>query len=59
MTIHVEPVADLIEHLDVGCPCGPDVEYVDPDTGGTYPGGPVVVHHSLDGREHHERGAAR
>ena len=59
MTVHVEPVEDLIEHLGIDCPCGPDVEYIDPATGGTYPGGPVVDHHSLDGREHHEAEARR
>lgn len=69
-TIHVIPVADLVEHLvpggysplcddrwlmieadpiapDVDCPCGPIVEYVPP-------GGWLVTHHSLDGREQHE-----
>ena len=56
MTIHVEPASDLIEHLDDGCPCGPSFEYFDPDTGGAYPSGPLVVHHSLDGRELTEEG---
>lgn len=39
------PTRDLIEHETVGddCPCGPTTEFV--------PGGSVVVHHSLDGRE--------
>lgn len=54
MSIHVEPVNDLIAHLDDDCPCGPDHEYFDPDTGAAYPDGPLVVHHSLDGREAHE-----
>ena len=53
MTIHVEPDGDLIEHLDDDCPCGPTYEWVDPDTSTTYPSGPLVVHHSLDGRETH------
>ena len=55
--IHVEPVADLIAHdtdLGTDCTCGPDVEWQDPDTGETYPSGPLVVHHSLDGREQAE-----
>ena len=50
MAVHVEPINDLIEHLDDGCPCGPDVEYVDP-MDGSYHREPLVVHHSLDGRE--------
>jgi len=54
MTVHVEPVDDLIEHLDDDCLCGPHTEYLDPETGVTYPNGPLVVHHSLDGREAHE-----
>lgn len=54
MTIHVEPVGDLITHTDTDCPCGPDTEYFDPETGETYPSGPLVMHHSLDGRERHE-----
>lgn len=54
--IHVEPAADLIIHDDdLDCTCGPDVEWVDPDTGDTYPSGPLVIHHSLDGREHREQ----
>lgn len=56
MTIHVLPVADHITHTDVGteCVCGPDVEYVHPDTGESYEDGPLVTHHSLDGRERDE-----
>jgi len=53
MTIHVEPLNDLIEHLDHDCPCGPAHQWADPDTGTTYPAGPLVLHHSLDGRETH------
>lgn len=49
---HVTPNGDLIEHdPTVDCICGPDVEWVNPDTGGTYEHGPLVGHHSLDGRE--------
>jgi hypothetical protein len=46
--VHVYPTHDLIEHETEGdeCPCGPTVEFV--------PGGAVVVHHSLDGREKDE-----
>lgn len=53
MTVHLVPVDDLIEHEAKGtdCVCGPDVEYIDPESGETYPDGPVVRHHSLDGRE--------
>lgn len=51
MTVHVVPVDDLVAHEDgLECPCGPDVEWTDPDTGGTYPDGPLVTHHALDGR---------
>lgn len=44
MTVHVYPVADLIEHelTADACVCGPRVEF---------PGEMLVVHHSLDGRE--------
>lgn len=50
---HVIPVDDLIEHDTDGgdCVCGPDVLYVDPETGETFDDGPLVVHSSLDGRE--------
>jgi hypothetical protein len=49
-TLHVLPVADLIEHDDegLGCVCGPDVEWVIGPDGS---GGRLVTHHSLDGRE--------
>lgn len=52
-TFHTYPVGDLIEHLTNGdeCPCGPTVEPVERDDGSM---GWHVVHHSLDGREHHE-----
>lgn len=49
--IHVEPVNDLIQHLDNDCPCGPTPELVASDDG---PDGWVIVHHSLDGRERFE-----
>lgn len=52
-TIHTYPVADLIEHVTDGdgCPCGPTTEPVMRDDGSN---GWVVIHHSLDGREHFE-----
>lgn len=52
-TVHVVPVADLIEHIDIGddCPCGPTVEPVEGDDGYI---GWLITHHSLDGREANE-----
>lgn len=50
-TVHVEPVDDLIEHHDDDCPCGPTTEPVSRDDGTI---GWLIIHHSLDGREHHE-----
>ena len=51
--VHVVPVEDIVDHITDGsdCVCGPDFEYVDPETGVSYPSGPLVIHHSLDGRE--------
>lgn len=45
MIVHVEPVNDLIEHecFADACVCGPSLEFL--------PGGLLVTHHSLDGRE--------
>lgn len=54
MSLHIVPVLDQIEHTDEDCPCGPDVKYVDPVPGETYAPGPLVIHHSLDGREARE-----
>lgn len=54
--VHVLPVRDVIEHQESqDCICGPRVEWIDQDTGLAYPNGPVVVHHSLDGREAKEQ----
>lgn len=53
--VHVLPVDDLIDHVDEDCPCGPTVDPVKRDDG-SY--GWVIVHHSLDGRENHERPVA-
>jgi hypothetical protein len=52
-TVHVLPVGDLIEHEDEGtdCVCAPTVEPVPDDDGSM---GWLIVHHSLDGREHAE-----
>lgn len=50
--VHVIPRADLIDHpFNDDCPCGPRCEPV-ARADGTY--GWLYVHHSLDGREHHE-----
>ncbi len=51
--LHTYPVNDLIEHDTDGdgCPCGPRAEPVIRADGSC---GWVVVHHSLDGREHTE-----
>ena len=49
MTLHVEPVNDLVEHMDFDdCVCGPTVEPVPRDDGSM---GWLVIHHALDGRE--------
>lgn len=55
-TVHVYPDRDLIEHdTDTDdCVCGPAFERVDAYDGGD---GWVIIHHSLDGRELHERGS--
>lgn len=51
--IHVVPNGDLIEHpTDPSCTCGPRCEPV-PRGDGTIRW--VYIHHSLDGRELHER----
>jgi hypothetical protein len=52
-TEHVYPVGDLIDHLTDGqdCPCGPTTEPVPREDGSI---GWLVIHHSLDGREHRE-----
>lgn len=52
--VQVYPDRDLIDHdLDgIDCICGPKVEWG--DEGGTYPNGPLVTHHALDGRERME-----
>ena len=51
--VHVYPHRDLIEHDTDSdqCICGPTTEAVFRHDGSN---GWLVVHHSLDGREHHE-----
>ena len=49
-TIHVIPIADLIDHEDNDCICGPTIEHVPTDDGDGW----LITHHSLDGREHAE-----
>jgi len=51
---HVVPVGDLIEHDTDGdgCVCGVDPSPVKREDGTV---GWVLVHHSLDGRECHEK----
>ncbi|MCX5144630.1 hypothetical protein [Streptomyces sp. NBC_00338] len=45
--VHVTPLDDDIVHeFTPGCPCGPAPQVV--------PGGVILVHASLDGREHQE-----
>lgn len=53
-TVHVYPLGDVVGHVIDGddCPCGPSVELLD----GVAHDGWLVVHHSLDGREHAETG---
>lgn len=52
-TVHVTPVGDLIDHVewDTDCPCGPTAEPVFDEDGAC---GWLILHHSLDGREHAE-----
>lgn len=52
--VHVVPDGDDVGHDEhQECSCGPHVEWVNPDDGATYER-PLVVHHSLDGREANE-----
>jgi hypothetical protein len=54
--IHVYPINDTIDHDTDGgdCVCVPKIEWVDEKTGLPY-GEPIAIHHSLDGREKHEK----
>lgn len=49
-TRHIVPVDDIVDHNTYSdeCICGPDFEWVE--------GTKMVLHHSLDGREHFEEG---
>lgn len=53
-TLHVVPIGDLIDHDTSGeqpsCVCGPEVEHVPAENGDGW----LIIHHSLDGREHDE-----
>jgi len=55
-SVHVTPMDDLIEHDTDSddCICGPTSKPIPREDGSM---GWVVTHHSLDGREHSERGA--
>lgn len=54
MAWHVLPSDDIIEHeVSHECVCGPLIDTGE-DENGPYPDGPVIVHHSLDGREFKE-----
>lgn len=56
MTLHVYPVADVIEHnteQSNDCLCSPKMQFYDPETGKVY-AEPLVIHNSFDGREHLE-----
>jgi len=49
---HVIPANDVIEHeSEPDCACAPQCEPVKRDDGSV---GWLYIHHSLDGREHHE-----
>jgi hypothetical protein len=52
MSVHVAPVADLVEHqLDSECCCGPELEVAEGSAD-------LWIHHSLDGREAREHHAS-
>ena len=46
MSVQVYPAREKDEHCLRGCEChcGPDVEWIDPDTGLAYEDGPLVIH---------------
>lgn len=58
--VHIRPTNDGVEHdttsTDPDCVCGPRVEPVQREDGSI---GWLIVHHSLDGREHNEPNPAR
>lgn len=47
--VHIVPLQDWVMHEPDDCVCGPDVHYIDPVTGLSYPR-PLISHHALDGR---------
>lgn len=48
--IHIIPINDLREHaISSSCWCNPDIE----------DDGDMIVHNSMDGREHYETGERR
>jgi hypothetical protein len=55
--VHISPREDLMQHELTGdcCTCGPKVEYVPPCEDCETPGGYLITHRSLDGREALER----
>ena len=51
MPLHVCPQTDIRPHVLDGtdCPCDPDVEYLNPETGVPYSGnGPTITHHCFE-----------
>lgn len=56
--VHVEPIDDLIEHLndeEGDCICGPTIQPVKAEDGSM---AWLYIHHSLDNREAHEQETA-
>ena len=53
MAVHVYPAREASRHrfrdVDHECPCGPTIEYLDPDTGLPHANGPLVTHHARPG----------
>jgi hypothetical protein len=51
-SIHVEPIEDDVGHSrSESCICGPTMQFGDDE--GVY-SVPLIIHHSLDGRENNE-----
>lgn len=58
MPVHVHPENDIVEHeLTEKCVCGPSVvtQQVVEGVIEEYENGPIVIHHSMDGREAGEK----
>lgn len=52
MRLHIWPLNDEQEHLYQECPCDPQVDFLDPETGMPWASGNCRVwHHAFDGRE--------